>query len=432
MLEADRRLSRSLIWQRQRDYFLQNGMTAWQADVVPHAISCSPLLARKYSEIAIAYLRDCLAAGWLDPTEPIYIIELGAGSGRLAYHFLYHFFNQVEDLPIKLILTDFAPSILDAWQQNRYLQEWVEAGVLEFALFDAKLTETQNFASLPTRTKNPIILLANYFFDSIPHDSFVIEDGLLCENLLTLYGVESQDSALFWENLTLAYEAIPTNRPIYPEPRYEQILDEYEHYFPDITFSFPTVGLDCLRFWEQISNGRLLLLSADRGYSLAESVIGQEAPLLNLHGSFSMMVNYHAIGRFFTLNNGLTLQTPHYQNHLQIGAYMFGANEFPETEVAFDRAVVQNDPNDFISLCEVTDFAKMDLPQLLSVLRMSAWDAELFKACYELFAEQVALASPAWFGDVVMGLDEIEGQYLPIGENDTLAEMIGRIRAIIA
>ncbi|MCB0027603.1 MAG: hypothetical protein KDE28_06845, partial [Anaerolineales bacterium] len=82
LLEADKRLSQSLIWQIQRDYFLKTGMAAWQADVVPHEISCNPYIARSYGRLILAYLRDWLAAG-LDVTEPIYVVELGAGSGRL-------------------------------------------------------------------------------------------------------------------------------------------------------------------------------------------------------------------------------------------------------------------------------------------------------------------------------------------------------------
>ena len=96
IIEADQRLSRSLIWQIQRQYFLNKGMRAWQDDVVPHQISSNPLLARAYSRMVLGYIRDCITAGQtnnfqLNPDQPFYIVELGAGSGRLAYHFLTQF-----------------------------------------------------------------------------------------------------------------------------------------------------------------------------------------------------------------------------------------------------------------------------------------------------------------------------------------------------
>ena len=45
--------------------------------------------------------------------------------------------------------------------------------------------------------------------------------------------------------------------------------------------------------------GRLLLLSGDKGTCHEELLHGREEPGMAIHGSFSMMVNYHAIGQFF-------------------------------------------------------------------------------------------------------------------------------------
>jgi hypothetical protein len=57
IIAGDQRLSQSLIWEIQRSYFLHNGMKAWQDDVVPHTISSNPVMARAYSQVAMAYLR---------------------------------------------------------------------------------------------------------------------------------------------------------------------------------------------------------------------------------------------------------------------------------------------------------------------------------------------------------------------------------------
>lgn len=103
-------------------------MKAWQDDVVPHAISSNPVMAQAYSQILFSYLRDCIAAAQngeivLDTTQPIYIVELGAGSGRLAYHFLQTFYPRYQaspfaGQPIKFVMTDFVPEILMFWQEN--------------------------------------------------------------------------------------------------------------------------------------------------------------------------------------------------------------------------------------------------------------------------------------------------------------------------
>ena len=105
IIDADKPLSQSLLWQIQRTYFEQAGMKAWQDDVVPSNISSNPVMARAYSQIVFGYLRDCFATAQrgefeLDPSQPLNIIELGAGSGRMAYHFLQTFWPRYQHPPL--------------------------------------------------------------------------------------------------------------------------------------------------------------------------------------------------------------------------------------------------------------------------------------------------------------------------------------------
>lgn len=444
ILAADQRLSQSVIWEIQRRYFLRNGMKAWQADEVPHTISSNPFMARAYAQVVLGYLRDLQALTIFDPSQPIYIVELGAGSGRLAYHFLHQFYPRwqqlaLADWSIKFVMTDFVPQIVDFWQTHERFQPWVEAGLLDFALFDVMekrpLTlHNANITLTPDQVRNPLILIANYFFDSIPQDSFVIEDGQLCQNLLTLTSCQPEpdlaDPAI-WERLELAYEAIPLAEPFYAEPVYNQILAEYEAGLPDTAVSFPNVGLDCVRFWQGFGDSRALLLTADRGHILLDSLIDQEPPLPNLHGSFSLMVNYHAIGRFVELTGGQVLHPMQYQDNLQVAAYLLGQQPQggQETRQAFADVVGQAGPDDFFALQEALKphLSSLTLPQLLSYLRLSVWDAAVFCDCYsELFA-QVQQADPVWYADVAQVIVEVWRQYLPLTENDELADLIKQL-----
>ncbi|MCB0033136.1 MAG: hypothetical protein KDE51_03870 [Anaerolineales bacterium] len=432
MIQADKRLSHSLLWEIQRRYFLQAGISAWQEDVVPHQISCNPFMARAYADVVFGYLRDCAAAGLLDRKRPLYIIELGAGSGRLTYHFLHHFYERFLEspfagLPVKFILTDFVPAILEFWQNHPQLRPWVEEDLLDFALFDvaqmAPLTLLHSGKTLtPDQVSNPLILLANYFFDSIPQDSFVIEEGELQENLLTLYSSQPEpdlNDPTIWERLVLAYEPLPLQTP-YEVDAYNQILAGYEAELPDTVLSFPKVGLDCIRFWEQF--GRVLLLTADRGYALFESLAAQDDPLPNLHGSFSMMVNYHAISEYVWLQDGEVCQAPHYQDNMQVLAYLIG--EIPkgglETFKAFDTAVVNGGPDDFFAIKQVVEqhSETMTLPQLLSFLRWSGYDADVFRDCYEALVKQTAAADAVWHADVAAVVEKVREQYLPLHTED--------------
>lgn len=455
IIAADQRLSQSILWQIQRHYFRQNGLKAWQEDVVPHAISCNPVMARAYSDIVFGYLRDCWAAvqagdPTFDPTQPIYIVELGAGSGRLLFHFLHDFYPRLHQAPfahwhIKCVLTDFVPSILEFWQAHPKLQPWVELGVLDFALFDVadmrplSLVHAQQ-TLVPAAQPNPLILFANYFFDSIPQDSFVIEEGQLCHNLLTVLSRQPEPdlaNPTLWERLSLAYEPIPLFDAPYDNEIYNDILAEYEAVLPDTRLTFPNVGLDCVRFWqgdEVGRNGRLLLLSSDRGHTLPESLLNDDDPLPNLHGSFSLMVNYHAIGQYAARCGGQMLHAPHYQDNLQTVACLFGDTLAggQETSRAFAAAITSGGPDDFFALKTALEphLHTLTLPQLLSWLRLSRWDADLFRDCYLTLAAQLA-DEPAWHDDVAAILYQIWAHYLPLRSDDDLADKLNQLLTIM-
>ncbi len=485
IIAADQRLSQSTLWQIQRRYFLRSGMKAWQDDVVPHAISSSPLMARSYSQIVLGYLRDCVSAAQysdflFDASQPIYIVELGAGSGRLAHHFLHEFHDLLSQSPlahlrVTYVMTDFVPEIVAFWQNQAQFRPWIEAGLLDFALYDVAEISQKNAVELvepvetnglrqaqapllqniegrkrpftllhaartltPEQVSNPLILIANYFFDSIPQDSFVIEDGQLCQNLLTLYSTQPEpdlaDPAI-WDRLTLAYEAIPLAEPCYKHDLYNEILDDYEAALPDTTITFPNVGLDCLREWQKWGNGRFLLLTSDRGHTLPETLLDQPDPLPNLHGSFSLMVNYHAIGQYTQKSGGLCLHTDHYQDNLQVNGYLWGLlpQTAAETRLAYTTAVSQGGPDDFFALTQALEpnLAGLTLPQILSCLRLSAWDADLFHACYPTLLNHTQEASAAWYPDIQDTLSHIQRRYLPLTAADNLATKIDRLLQIM-
>ena len=447
IIAGDQRLSQSLIWQIQRHYFQNNGLKAWREDVVPHWISSNAVMARAYGQIVLGYWRDWLTAvtpHTIDQDQPFYIIELGAGSGRLAYHFLHHFLPLLAQSPLagfsfKYVMTDFVPEILDFWQSHERLRPWLEVGVLDLALFDVTdrqaltLRQAQQTLS-PDQLNNPLILIANYFFDSVPQDSFVIGGGQLCENLLTLKSSQPEPDLadpMIWERLEMAYEAIPLEQPYYDEAIYNEILAEYEAVYPDTTLTFPNVGLDCVRFWQGFGNGRCLLLSADRGYTLPESLLEQDDPLPNLHGSFSLMVNYHAISQYVERSSGLALHPVHYQDNLQVAAYLLGhlPQNGRETSLAFHQAIIQGGPDDFFTLKTVLEphLDQLTVPQILSYVRLCAYDADIFRDCLPTLLAHIPQISPAWYADVYDVADKVWQGYFPLAEEDDLAGEIGRL-----
>src|SRR4051794_36001344 len=89
VLEAATPLARSMVWHLQRTFYSDQGIEAWTRSRVPQSVTTSPIIAHAYARIVFGYLRDTRATrATLDPNEPVYLVELGAGSGRFAYRFL--------------------------------------------------------------------------------------------------------------------------------------------------------------------------------------------------------------------------------------------------------------------------------------------------------------------------------------------------------
>src|SRR5919199_5462969 len=129
VLEADVPLARSMVWQLQRTFYADQGIEAWRRSNVPQSITTSPIIARAYARLVLGFLRDMRSS--LDPAQPVYLVELGAGSGRFAYRFLKALTAALEDAPtvhqrFVYVMTDAAPSVLDFWRDHPPLRPFVE------------------------------------------------------------------------------------------------------------------------------------------------------------------------------------------------------------------------------------------------------------------------------------------------------------------
>jgi hypothetical protein len=82
ILQRGKRLSESLLWWLQRNFFKQRGPQAWAKGVVPYYITSNAWIADSYAKVVLGWLRDC--AGTLDPDHPVTLLELGCGSGRFG------------------------------------------------------------------------------------------------------------------------------------------------------------------------------------------------------------------------------------------------------------------------------------------------------------------------------------------------------------
>ena len=465
VLEENQRLSQSLLWGMQRRFLEQQGIRAWSEGWVPHYATSNPMMARAYAQVVLGFLRDwCAGDAWhsaekpaetaLDPTQPVYIAELGAGSGRFAYHFLRQFAEMMDrsslrDLSFTYLIADLAPANLDFCRKHPKLQPFLEQGQLDFVRFDA-VTDGQlhrlhaNVTLTAETLRNPLVVLANYFFDSIPQDVFTVRGGQLYESLLTLHYPTSApalddpelDSGTFFKALTLAYTDRPVTTDYYGNAELDSILANYAANLTDTTVMFPTVGLRCLDNLRQLARDRLLLLSADKGYSRLGAIAGRGHPRLTLHGGcFSFSTNYHALAEYTAQKQGEAHTLPDSPVSLNLCAFLFGhpAEGYLETGLAYQQAIVQGGPSDFFGLKKAAEqhYEAFSLPQLIGYLRLSQWDANIFfGALPTLLAHAETVTSP-WNQELIVAIGHLWQNYYFIGEKRDMAAYLAQLLHVL-
>ena len=287
-----------MLWSLQRNFFLRHGVDAWRQSIVPHYLTSNPSVARAYAQVVFGWLRDVTASGAIrDSGQPVYVVEVGAGCGRFGYHFLRAFFalhrdSVLSDVPVTFVLTDLSQASVDGWRDHRQFRSWIDAGVLDFACFDAEhdrsLTLIEAGETVAAENlRNPMAVIANYFFDSLPQDAFYIENGQVFESLVSLElpGPEYDpgDPELL-SRIAIHFEPVLTTSDHYDHPAFNSILRTYEQTLDATNLLFPIGALRCIRNLIRLANGNLMLISGDKGYHREADLLNRGEPTVAVHG----------------------------------------------------------------------------------------------------------------------------------------------------
>lgn len=440
-LEKRQRFSTSRIWQLQRDYFNQAGIDAWRSGAVPHYITSNPVVGKTYAELALALLRDLSLRGQREGT--VYLLELGAGHGRLCYHFFKHFERYYAESAIPLppfcyVLSDFTEANLSFWQAHPRLQPYLEQGWLDFALFDVETSRELSLQHADVTLQagalsQPLLVVANYFFDTIPQELFRIENQAISYGLLSLaceFDPAELETAELIELLELEYEYEPAQTPVYPgEPLLDDLLETYRRELEQTHLLFPHVGLRCLDRLRQLSRQGLVLLSADKGEHHLSSLDHRPAPQLATHGSFSLTVNYHALGAYCTRQGGLALLPRHRPASLDLACLLWldDAPGYRETLAAYERFVGDYGPDDYFRLKKWIEqhYATLDARDVMAVLRLSGYDAHILQQMLPRLLELLPSLSASQRANLCLAIPRIWETYYPLGEPENLADDLG-------
>jgi hypothetical protein len=410
VLETDAPLSRSVIWRMQEDFYARRGFKAWTEDLVPSFITNNPFIAEIYARIVASYLDDCMeqsqkAVRPLSPENPLRILELGAGTGKFSCLFLRKITallqeKKIDPRTIRYCLADCAESVIAEWRANRYLAEFVDAGMLEFKLVRAEVNADAE--QLPQQGRGPLVVIANYVFDSLPQDAFIISGGNISEALITTSSSANEKEKESFgpqpiSSLQLSFKNVPVMTDRYADKSWTAILNHYRTSLPAATILFPSAALSLLQDLRKTCDGRMLVLAADKGFTREDDLaFSQGPPTMEFHAGglcFSKQVNFDAFDRYFWSLGGEALLPQKHFSSLSICAFLHhrAAEVFPATRKAYDQAMAGFGPDDLFAIMSwlSAHLEEVSIVQALAILRLTRWDTTAFQRLFSVMARQL-------------------------------------------
>jgi tetratricopeptide (TPR) repeat protein len=393
VLEQNKRFSQSALWRMQREYFDKEGINAW-VNQVPFYITSNPFIANSYAQLVLAFIRDWTRSHPDAKNHPFYIMELGTGSGRFSYYFVKTLLRLLkelgmQDIKIRYIMSDFTKHNVQYYETHPALKPYVESGIIDFALYDMEAERPitlmhQNVHLNPEILVNPLTILANYIFDTVSHDSFAVHEGKLYELLLSLSTDETNmenNRPVSMEKISVDYSVNELRNHYYNDPQLDSILDIYKTGLTSSSFLFPIGSLHAIKFLKKLAHDKLMVISTDKGYNSLEALDNLGHPSISFHGSFSMMVNFHAIAQYCKNNGGSGfLQTPRKGIKTSLFTCGFKLEDLPETRVAADRYIEGLSPADYFTLHRrISDsFQECNLETIAAHLNFCGWDPHIY------------------------------------------------------
>ncbi len=377
----------------QRDYFDQEGINAW-VNQVPFYITSNPYIANCYAQIVIRFIRDTIQRNPDAINHPFYILELGTGSGRFSFYVLktLHELRQtlgMQDVSICYVMSDFTKNNVQYYETHPALQPYLAQGLVDFAIFDMEAERPitllkKNIRLNPETLINPLTVFANYIFDTVSHDAFTVHEGKLYELLLSIATPENNmhdNKPVNMEHLSIDYKVNEIKNNYYDDPDLDQILDIYKQQLTESSFLFPIGSIKAIKLLKKLSQNKLFIISSDKGYSTVASLDNLGHPSLSFHGSFSMMVNFHALANYFKNSGGdAFLQTPHKGIKTSVFSSHQQLSELPETALAIHQYVEGVSAADYFTLHRrMSDtFNECSLDIIAAHLNLTGWDPHIY------------------------------------------------------
>jgi len=442
VLQSKTPFSESIIWSLNRDFYQDKGIAAWSDKLVPHHMTSNARVGKLYAELIFGTLKDLASQG--KTTDTVYIMELGAGHGRLAFHILMHLELQIESESIELppycfVLSDIVDSNLEFFEAHNQFKVYLDKGVLDVAYFDAIGTDEivlrkSGVVIKPKSLRQPILAIGNYFFDSIPSELFHIHDEQIAEvavSMTTQISPDQLDIESIINLMQTEYHDIKITLPHFNDVILDKMLEDYRLSLKDSYLFFPSKSLKCIDTLRQFSQVGLILMTMDKGFHELHNLQDRKEPDLVSHGSFSLWVNFHALSSYCKSLGGIALFSKFSNFHLEIGTLFFtdGSVPFPQVEQAFEHYVNDFGPDDFNTMKKMAylNISRLTLKELIALYRLSVYDSTFFITLLPRLKLLAQNLSHEERRRLMQTLHKVWKMYFTINEKFDLAYSIGGI-----
>lgn len=398
----------------------------------------------------------------------MYIVEIGAGHGKLTFLLLRKLLDMKEFWPhdgcFKVVMTDFTEHNVNFWNTHAPLQKFFDAGLLDMAQFGTfhfaaagsklrrRLTDTSVFAPTDAVTDrelrlvrskevldrstvvNPIVVVSNYIFDTLKNDAFRVAEGELQQALCTVISSKAEPEPTHPDVISRIrchwdYRPV-TPESVYEDPHLRNVLRYYVSAGRDASILVPLGGIQMIDTIAHIANGRMMLLAGDKAYNHEEELLGLRHPHVAIHGSFSLMVNFHAVRLYVESRGGFARQTPH-MDGFKCSSFVLGSAEAecPEYRYAWMDAMQTFGPDNFSTLqrCIKDETPAPTLKNALAVLRLSGYDSDIFYKFKQVLYDKAPYASEKQQGDIRRDVGLMYANYYPLQKTKDIAFEVGRL-----
>lgn len=433
-----------MIWDLQNQFYINKGPACWTEAIVPQFITSNSYIAYQYANCILGYINDYYSRPDAKKDKPIYIVEVGAGHGKLGFLILNHLEELAEFMPEGVpkpylyVISDFTQNIVDFCKSHKRMAEHINRGVVDFAVFDCEKDSEFSLqisgAKLsPETVETPMIAIANYVFNGLREQSISINNGIVSEGCIKIMADPNISATnidiISRMKLEWSYKPIQDLDAHFPDPVLRGLVHHYLQNNETLNVLLPLGALRFLRSLEALSHGQFLLITADKAHAHEEDLrLTKENPHIAIHGSFSMMANFHALRQVFLSRGGASFHTPYYTG-LQVAAFAMGETPLEEFQFAWENVLLAFDPDSFSQLqrCIRDETPSPSLKNILALIRLSRFESEVFYKFKQVLVDHIPYASDRLQSDFKSDILHIAANFYPLSASKDVDFDLGRL-----